>query len=128
DNPSFNKEVEAVTDRHIRKREENVAERLREEEGRDGLSAAGAEEVRIALGRGQVSDIVLVDGASPANVEELLFTAVQTDAGVQSAGDDVIELPDGVGALLRWKDDSTPSGSISSLSGDPAREARRTAP
>lgn len=124
--PAFRKEVADVTDSFIRERERAVAERLRQEQARDGQSVAGASEVLQALGRGQVDDIVLVDGEAPTNIEQLLFAAVETDAGVQSADADMIDLPDGVGALLRWKDESTRSGSISSQSGDPARE-RRTA-
>ncbi|GAB3569932.1 baeRF2 domain-containing protein [Spelaeicoccus albus] len=122
--PAFKKEVSAVTDEFIRARERAVAERLRQEQARDGQSVAGAVEVMRALDRGQVDDLVLVDGGAPDNIEEVLFAAVQTDAGVQSADAGVIDLPDGVGALLRWKDESTRSNSISSQSGDPAREHR----
>src|SRR5690625_8049874 len=35
-----------------------------------------------------------------------------------------ISLPDGVGALLRWRDDSTPGQNVYSLSGDTSSEER----
>lgn len=91
---AFRTDVGAVTDEFIRARERAVADRLRQEQARDGQSVAGAAEVLQALERGQVDDIVLVDGAAPDNIEQLLFSAVETDAGVQSADDGVIDLPE----------------------------------
>ena len=75
-----------------------------------------------ALARGQVEELVFVSGHEPAGIEELLRTALSTDAGVSALEEDTLGIPEGVGALLRWRDGSTPSNSIGSMSGDSRRE------
>ncbi|MFI2752810.1 Vms1/Ankzf1 family peptidyl-tRNA hydrolase [Cellulomonas sp. P22] len=56
----------------------------------------------------------------PADVA-LVRAAVAQDAGLTFADDGSIELVDGVGAVLRWTDSSTPSASVLSQSADTAR-------
>ena len=41
---------------------------------------------------------------------------------VAALQEDALGIPEGVGALLRWKDGTTPSNSIGSMSGDARRE------
>ena len=101
---------------------EELAARFRESQARDGASVGGAAEVAQALARGQVEELVLVSGQEPAGIEELLRTALATDASVSALQEDALGIPEGVGALLRWRDGSTPSNSIGSMSGDPRRE------
>lgn len=50
----------------------------------------------------------------------LLRSAVGQDAGVTFVNDD-LELPDGVGALLRWRDAATPGDNVFSFSDDAQR-------
>lgn len=82
----------------------------------------GATEVAQAISRGQVEELVFVTGGEPAGIEELLRTALAIDASVSALQEDALGIPEGVGALLRWKDEATPSNSIGSMSGDRARE------
>lgn len=56
----------------------------------------------------------------PADVA-LVRAAVAQDAGLTFADDGSIELVDGVGAVLRWTDSSTPSASVLSQSADAGR-------
>lgn len=51
----------------------------------------------------------------------LVRAAVGQDAGLTFAPDGSVELADGVGAVLRWSDGSTPRESVLSQSGDAAR-------
>ena len=73
------------------------------------------------LRRGQVDELLFNPGREPENIEELLHQAILTDAGVYALDDEAFSLPDGVAALLRWDDETTPSNTLSSMSGDPAR-------
>src|SRR5699024_12283313 len=95
---------------------------FRERPPRDGAAVGGPAEVGQALARGQVEVLVFVSGHEPAGIEELLRTALSTDAGVSALEEDTLGIPEGVGALLRWRDGSTPSNSIGSMSGDSRRE------
>ena len=65
---------------------------------------------------------MLVSGHEPDEIEELLRGALATDASVSALQEDALGIPEGVGALLRWRDDATPSNSIGSMSGDARRE------
>jgi hypothetical protein len=67
-----------------------------------GRAAAGPDEVRAALDRGQV-DTLLVDREVPVP-EELVGLAVDTDAEVTAVGADEERLPGGIGAVLRYAD------------------------
>ena len=65
---------------------------------------------------------MFVTGHEPEGIEELLRGALSTDAAVSALQEDTLGIPEGVGALLRWKDEATPSNSIGSMSRDHARE------
>lgn len=119
---SFREELDRATGEFIAARQQELATRFRESQARDGASVGGAAEVAQALARGQVEELVLVSGHEPAGIEELLRTALATDASVSALGEDTVGIPEGVGALLRWRDGSTPSNSIGSMSGDSRRE------
>lgn len=67
-----------------------------------------------------------VDGevrSMPADAA-LLRAAVGQDAGLTLADDGQVELVDGVGAVLRWSDGSTPSEAVPTLSSDQMRLRR----
>nr|WP_272902261.1 Vms1/Ankzf1 family peptidyl-tRNA hydrolase [Brevibacterium daeguense] len=119
---SFREELERVTQEYIDARQRELAEELHEKQARDAESLAGAAEVEMALDRGQVDLLIFVPGREPENIETLMRKAIDTDAGIAAVGDEFTSLPEGVGALLRWKDDATPSNSIGSMSGDQRRE------
>ena len=122
DRGPFREELDAATTSFIAARQRELAERFRERQARDGASVGGAAEVGQALARGQVEELVFVSGHEPAGIEELLRSALATDAAVSALEEDTLGIPEGVGALLRWRDGSTPSNSIGSMSGDPRRE------
>ncbi len=52
----------------------------------------------------------------------MLRDALLTDAAISAIDLDTVDLPEGVGALLRWKDEVTPSNRIGSMTGDSRRE------
>lgn len=120
--PAFREAVIAATREHIDARQRDLAARFAEEQGRGGTSVAGVDEVRQALARGQVEELIFVTGQEPAAIEELLDAAIRTDAGVSALADGVATVPEGVGALLRWRDGATPSNSVGSMTGDARRE------
>ena len=122
DRGPFRDELHRTTREFIAARQQDLATRFRESQARDGASVGGATEVAQALTRGQVQELILVTGHEPAGIEELLRTALATDAAVSALQEDTLGIPEGVGALLRWRDGSTPSNSIGSMSGDPRRE------
>lgn len=119
---SFRDEIDRATDDFIVARQRELADRFRESQARDGASVGGAEEVAQALQRGQVDELIFVSGHEPENIETLLREALLTDASVSALDDETADLPEGVGALLRWKDESTPSNRIGSMTGDSRRE------
>src|SRR5699024_12134655 len=82
-------------------------ERFRESQGRDGASVVGAAEVAQALDRGQVEELIFVSGQEPSAIEDLFRQALGTDAGIFALGqeEDQDDLPEGIGAMLRWRDD-----------------------
>jgi hypothetical protein len=122
DRGPFREALTAATDEFIAARQQELAERFRESQARDGASVGGAAEVAQALRRGQVEELVFVTGHEPEGIEELLRGALTTDAAVSALQEDTLGIPEGVGALLRWRDDATPSNSIGSMSRDRARE------
>ena len=119
---SFREELARITQEFIEHNQQNVAEQFREHQARDAASIAGVEEVALALERGQVEELVFIPGREPANIENLLRQAILTDAGVCALQDGYESIPEGVGALLRWRDGATPSNRAASMTGDPARE------
>ena len=118
----FREELNRTTREFITARQQDLAERFRESQARDGASVGGAAEVSQALDRGQVEELVFVSGHEPEGIEEMLRGALRTDASVSALEEDAVGIPEGVGALLRWRDDTTPSNSIGSMSGDSRRE------
>ncbi|WP_029289410.1 hypothetical protein [Cellulomonas sp. HZM] len=64
-----------------------------------------------------------VDGAGERYSADiaLVRAALGQEAGVTFAEDGAVDLVDGVGALLRWSDGSTPSEAVPTQSGDQAR-------
>lgn len=119
---TFREEMARITQEFIEHNQEDLAEQFRENQARDAASIAGVEEVARALERGQVEELVFIPGREPADIEELLRLAILTDAGVCALQDGYEPIPEGVGALLRWRDGATPSNRASSMTGDPARE------
>lgn len=122
DRASFREELARVTEGFITQRQQQLANTFTENQSRGGESVAGAAEVAEALQRGQVSELILTIGGEPDNAEELARQALATDAEISTLGAQYVSLPEGVGALLRWRDDATPSNSLSSMSGDHGRE------
>jgi Bacterial archaeo-eukaryotic release factor family 2 len=122
DHGPFREELVRVTEEFVATRQCDLAERFRESQARDGASVGGSSEVAQALERGQVDELVFVTGHAPEGIEELLRQALLTDAAVSALQEDADGIPEGVGALLRWRDGSTPSNSIGSMTGDSRRE------
>lgn len=123
DREDFRVHLEEAVDNFVAFREKAAVDRFVAEQSRDGDSLAGAAEVRQALQRGQVDELLVTRGEAPDDIEDLLFQALRTDAAVQSLESGALSLPDGVGALLRWRDEATPSNAVPSLSDDREREA-----
>lgn len=122
DRTAFNARMRQAVDEFIARREHASLAKFHEQQSRDGDSLAGVFEVREALKRGQVDELLMVDGEEPEQIETLLHLAVETDASVQTLPAGSVSLPEGVGALLRWRDDSTPSNAVPTMSGDRRRE------
>lgn len=82
----------------------------------------GPQPLQVGLDRSDLEAIGVTDGAHelPAEVA-LVRAALGQDAGVTFAGDGLVDLIDGVGAVLRWSDPGTPSELLVSQSGDRAR-------
>ncbi|WGW12349.1 hypothetical protein LWF01_00860 [Saxibacter everestensis] len=123
DKPSFAAAVATAVDQFVERKGQELVGKLKEEQARDGDVVSGAQETQEALKRGQVETLVLVEGEEPDSIEELLRTAILTDADIRTIQPGQVRLPEGIGGLLRWKDGATPSNSIASLNGDPARES-----
>jgi len=122
DRGPFREELDRTTGDFIASRQRELAERFRESQARDGASVGGSAEVWQALSRGQVDELVFVAGHEPAGIEELLRGALATDASLSALQEDADGIPEGVGALLRWRDEATPSNRVGSMSGDARRE------
>lgn len=118
---SFREELAQAVRDHVDATQQEYAEKFRETQGRDTGSVAGSFHVAEVLRRGQVDELLFNPGREPENIEELLHQAILTDAGVYALDDEAFSLPDGIAALLRWDDETTPSNTLSSMSGDPAR-------
>lgn len=115
---SFREEVARASREFIDRCQLELRERFTEGRARDGAAVGGTAAVSQALERGQVEELLFVTGQEPEGIESLLRDALATDAGI-SALENALEdddaparpasLPDGVGALLRWRDESTTS-------------------
>ncbi|QGU04230.1 baeRF2 domain-containing protein [Corynebacterium comes] len=115
----FREELARAVRDHIDATQQEYAEKFRETQGRDAGSVAGAFHVAESLRRGQVDELLFNPGREPEDIEELLHQAIITDAGVYALDEETFSLPDGVAALLRWDDGSTPASTVSSMSGTP---------
>jgi hypothetical protein len=82
----------------------------------------GPEPLQVAVTEADLAALGVVGAgrAMPADVA-LLRAALGQDAGLTIAPDDAVELVDGVGAVLRWSDGSTPSEAVPSQSQDQRR-------
>ncbi|MEN1974524.1 baeRF2 domain-containing protein [Cellulomonas sp. P4] len=82
----------------------------------------GPEPLQIASREADLEGIGVTSGVRrmPADVA-LLRAALGQDAGLTIALDGQVELVDGVGAVLRWNDDSTPSEAVPTSSEDQRR-------
>lgn len=118
---SFLEALAETTQKFSDDRQNDLAEQYRESQARDGASVGGASEISASLDRGQVEELLFVIGHEPDNIEELLLKAITTDAGVSALDDGHVDLLDGVGALLRWRDDATPSNALGSMGNDRRR-------
>ncbi|WP_448061158.1 baeRF2 domain-containing protein [Cellulomonas hominis] len=85
----------------------------------------GPDPLQIAVSKDDLRTIGVEGGERemPAGVA-LLRAALGQDAGLTFAADGAVDLVDGVGALLRWSDESTPSEAVPSQSADQARLRR----
>ncbi|MFC7457113.1 Vms1/Ankzf1 family peptidyl-tRNA hydrolase [Brachybacterium sp. GCM10030267] len=119
---SFREVVARTTREFIDERQRALSERFHESQARDGASVGGAREVGQALDRGQVEELIFVSGTEPDGIESVLRRAILTDASVSALEAEFDGIPEGVGALLRWRDEATPSNRIGSMSGDTQRE------
>ena len=122
DRESFREELARVTQEFIDFRLRELSDRFHESQQRGAESVSGAEETAQVLERGQVDELLFVIGREPKNIESLIRQAIATDAGVSALPTEAATITEGVGALLRWRDDATPSTSLSSMSGDARRE------
>jgi len=82
----------------------------------------GPEPLQIASSK---ADLVAIGVTGEAREMEanvaLVRAALGQDAGLTFAEDGTVDLVDGIGALLRWTDDSTPSEAVPTQSADQAR-------
>jgi hypothetical protein len=124
-----------------------VVDRFREAEGRQDVAVQGLSAVLDTLRRGQVEELLLHDdptsplklwvGRAPGAVAErrseleamgeqdpqqvragaaLVWAVLSTDAGITLV-DDRAQVAEGVAALLRWSDRSTPHDALPSMPG-----------
>lgn len=85
----------------------------------------GPEPLQIATSEGDLASLGVDSSARtmPADAA-LVRAALGQDAGLTIASDGSVDLIDGIGALLRWSDDSTPREAVPSQSEDQARLRR----
>lgn len=82
----------------------------------------GPEPLQVALTRADLEAMGVESGARTQRADiALVRAALGQDAGLTFAAEGAVDLVDGVGALLRWSDDSTPRESVLSQSADRSR-------
>lgn len=82
----------------------------------------GPEPLQVASSEADLSGIGVTTGARRMAADvALLRAALGQDAGLTIAPDGAVETVDGVGAVLRWADESTPSEAVPSQSADQRR-------
>ena len=85
----------------------------------------GPDPLQIAQTHAELDAIGVGDGARELRADmALVRAAIGQDAGLTVAQDGTVELVDGVGAVLRWHDESTPSEAVPTQSADQARLRR----
>jgi hypothetical protein len=88
----------------------------------DRTAWVGPDPLQIALTRGELEAMGVDEGARELRADvALVRAALGQDAGLTFAVDGSVGLVDGVGAVLRWTDPSTPSEAVLSNSGDTGR-------
>ncbi|GAA2724574.1 baeRF2 domain-containing protein [Cellulomonas aerilata] len=82
----------------------------------------GPDPLQIAVTRDELEAMGVTEGARELRADiAVVRAALGQDAGLTFAVDGSVDLVDGVGAILRWIDPSTPSESVLSQSGDSGR-------
>ncbi|GEA80098.1 baeRF2 domain-containing protein [Cellulomonas sp. CW35] len=81
----------------------------------------GLQPLELATNQADLDTLGVADGRRYPAVVALVRAALAQDAGVTFAPDGAAELADGVGALLRWSDESTPSEQLLTQSADARR-------
>jgi Bacterial archaeo-eukaryotic release factor family 2 len=120
--------VAAALAAHRAAREAALVDRFREQLSRQQDAVDGRDEVLQVLERGQADEVLMVDdlgseatvtvdGARVPADAALVWAAVRTRAGITLVDAHQVELRDGVGALLRWSDQSTPHGMTPAMPG-----------
>ncbi|WP_258726621.1 hypothetical protein [Cellulomonas sp. NS3] len=88
----------------------------------DRMVWVGEDPMQIALTRSELEAMGVTDGARELRSDiALVRAALGQDSGLTFADDGSVDLIDGVGAVLRWHDPSTPSESVLSQSADRTR-------
>jgi len=155
---AFDRKLHEALEVFRARRREDVLDRFRQEEGREGTATQSLDDVVGALARGQVAELILREDVTGRNsplrlrtlwagdgplliaptqalVADLGVTeprevradlaigraAAEQGAGVTIVDEASIELADGVGAILRWRDASTPHEHAYKVSGDERR-------
>ncbi|WP_315094256.1 hypothetical protein [uncultured Cellulomonas sp.] len=81
----------------------------------------GPEPLQLAVSRADLEAIGVSDAREMEANVALVRAALGQDAGLTLAPDGTVDLVDGIGAVLRWSDDSTPSEAVPTQSADQAR-------
>lgn len=82
----------------------------------------GPEPLQLATSAADLSSIGVTGEAREMDAGvALVRAALGQDAGLTFAEDGTVDLVDGIGAVLRWSDDSTPSEAVPTQSADQAR-------
>ncbi|GEK20806.1 baeRF2 domain-containing protein [Cellulomonas xylanilytica] len=81
----------------------------------------GPEPLQLATSRGDLESIGVSEAREMEANVALVRAALGQDAGVTFAENGTVDLVDGIGAVLRWSDDSTPSEAVPTQSADQAR-------
>ena len=88
----------------------------------DRTAWVGPDPLQIALTRDELEAMGVDEGARELRADiAVVRAALGQDAGLTFAVDGSVDLIDGVGAILRWTDPSTPSEAVLSQSGDTGR-------
>ncbi|MBT0995671.1 hypothetical protein KIN34_15435 [Cellulomonas sp. DKR-3] len=102
-----------------------VAELVLADAGLAGLQdrelVVGGQPLELATNQADLDALGATESRGYPAIVALVRAALGQDAGVTFAPDGTVELVDGVGALLRWTDESTPSEQLLTQSADAGR-------